>query len=469
MQADIPEDKITRIEDSNELSRMVFAWNAPDIEFLKEFFDRGGKPYIEFSNKLLGIQQLWGATMLRGCLNPPEQAVSVVPLPLLTVRQHFVRNDGTPDMKAVNDYNTMLDMCIDRGLSIDACDSKGMTLLNNSLAYFSIFSQFLPEPDADDWQESKVSYSSELFDYSVAGILLNRGADPFCRTEDKHYTNILNNAAEGAYGANDRLNCCSSKNPGIWSRRINVFYADVLCRICLDAPNFKSLPFPAYEQRNIVNRVIESGCIQIQSRELNDVSDKFISILEALLSNNIVTSKGLHTYRGKSGLQQVSSLYCLCRGARKAIDHVAYLNSLANTFSTHGSLGYDRRNAESVYSAMKDYFRRVMTLLRCNGADINRCELTGKLPMSGLFGKSSAYRYTAGFPKEFYAYLQDFLAILVQCGWNPDSHDKNGDTIQDYYPNKLEGRKAIEALQKVVNHIEAEKAAYSNFEEEFMR
>ena len=118
---------------------------------------------------------------------------------------------------------------------------------------------------------------------------------------------------------------------------------------------------------------------------------------------------------------------------------------------------------------MKDYFRRVMTLLRCNGADINRCELTGKLPMSGLFGKSSAYRYTAGFPKEFYAYLQDFLAIIVQCGWNPDSHDKNGDTIQDYYPNKLEGRKAIKALQKVVNHIEAEKAAYSNFEEEFMR
>ena len=171
MQADIPEDKITRIEDSNELSRMVFAWNAPDIEFLKEFFDRGGKPYIEFSNKLLGIQQLWGATILRGRLSLPEQDVYVAPLPLLTVRQHFVRNDRTPDMKAVNDYNTMLDMCMDRGLSIDACDSKGMTPLNNSLAYLSAFRQLLPEPDADDWQKSSVSYSSEFFDYSVAGII----------------------------------------------------------------------------------------------------------------------------------------------------------------------------------------------------------------------------------------------------------------------------------------------------------
>ena len=467
MQADIPEDMITHIEDSGELLRMVRAWNMLDPEFLEGYFKRGGKPYISFSNKLISTAKRFSpAKMLTGnVINSSNQTMSVVPLPLLCVRQHFVWDNRTIDMTSMEAYNSMLDMCLEHGLSIDACDSSGMTLLNASIAYFSIFRQLLPEKPAEgSWQNSKVSYSSDLFDYSVAGILLNRGADPFYRIEDKYYTNVLNNAAEGACCAGDRLRYCYPKNPGLWNtgNNGNMFYADALFRICRDAPDFASSPFQIHEQQNIVNRIIEGGFMLFTSNGQQDHADKFIFILENLLSKNIVSGKGLSAYKNKksSRSRQVSSLYCFCRGARKAIDYISFIDNTNRV---------DHKYVESLYNAVRDYAYRILMLLQNYGADLNRREPTGNLPTYGLFSESSSYGYNVGFPKGFYAYLRDFETMLLLCGWDPAATDKRGNTLQDYYPNKLEGSKAMKALKKVAKQIEAEKAAYSNFEEEFMR
>ena len=322
MQKHIPEDMITHIEDSGELIRMVRAWNMLDPEFLERYFKRDGKPYISFSNNLISTaKRFLPAKMLTGdVINSSNQTMSVVPLPLLCVRQHFVWDNRTIDMTSMEAYNRMLDMCLEHGLSIDACDSTGITLLNASIAYFSIFRQLLPEESAEgSWQNSKVSYSSDLFDYSVAGILLNRGANPFCRTENKYCMNVLNNAVEGVYCASDCLKYCYPKNPGMWNTGIssNMFYTDVFSHICRNAPDFVSSPLQIHEQQNIVNKVIEGGFIQFTSNMQNNSADKFVSILENLLSKNIVSDKGLYVSHNKkrSRSQQVSSLYCLsiCR------------------------------------------------------------------------------------------------------------------------------------------------------------
>ena len=465
MPADISGNMITHIEDSDKLRRMVLAWNTSDTEFLEEYFKRGGKPYISFPSKFISTaDHLSNATMLTGYISSSNQTTVISPLPLLCVRQHFVRDDRTIDKTAMEAYNKMLDMCLEHGLNIDTCDSSEMTLLNASIAYFSVFSQLLPEPAKGSWENSKVNYSSKLFDYSTAGILLNRGADPFRRTEDKYYTNVLNNAAEGACCAGDRLRYSCLKNPGLWNtgNSGNMFYADMLFRICSDAPDFASSPFQIHEQQNIVNRIIEGGFMLFTSNGQQDHADKFIFILENLLSKNIVSGKGLSAYKNKksSRSRQVSSLYCFCRGARKAIDYISFIDNTGRV---------DHKYVESLYNAVKDYAYRILMLLQNYGADLNRKEPTGNLPTYALFSESSSYGYNVGFPKGFYAYLRDFETMLLLCGWDPAATDKRGNTLQDYYPNKLEGSKAMKAIKKVAKQIEAEKAAYSNFEEEFMR
>ena len=465
MPADISGNMITHIEDSEELRRMVLAWNTSDTEFLAEYFKRGGKPYISFPSQFISTaDHLSNATMLTGYISSSNQTTVISPLPLLCVRQHFVWNNGTKDANAMEAYNNMLDMCLEHGLNIDACDSSGMTLLNASIAYFSVFSQLLPEPAKGSWQNTRVNYSPEFFDCSTAGILLSRGADPFYRIEDKYYTNVLNNAAEGACCAGDRLRYCYPKNPGLWNtgNNGNMFYADALFRICRDAPDFASSPFQIHEQQNIVNRIIEGGFMLFTSNGQQDHADKFISILENLLSKNIVSGKGLSAYKNRksSRSRQVSSLFCLCRGARKAIDYISFIGNTNRV---------DHKYVESLYNAVRDYAYRILTLLQNYGADLNRREPTGNLPTYGLFSESSSYGYNVGFPKGFYAYLRDFETMLLLCGWDPAATDKRGNTLQDYYPNKLEGSKAMKALKKVAKQIEAEKAAYSNFEEEFMR
>lgn len=467
MQKHIPEEIVTKIDNIEDLTKMVLVWNTFDPEFLEGYFKRGGKPYISFSNKLISTAKRFSpAKMLTGnVISSSNQTMSVVPLPLLCVRQHFVWDNRTINMTSMEAYNSMLDMCLEHGLSINACDSTGITLLNASIAYFSAFRQLLPEKPAEgSWQNSKVSYSSDLFDYSVAGILLNRGADPFYRTEDKYYTNVLNNAVEGVYSASDCLKYCYPKNPGMWNTGIssNMFYTDVLFHICLNAPDFVSSPLQIHEQQNIVNKVIEGGFVQFTSNTQNNSADKFVSILENLLSQNIVSDKGLcaRPNKKRSRWQQVSPLYCLCRGARKAIDYVAFIDNTARV---------EHRYVEYLYNAVKDYSRRILTLLQSYGADLNHKEPNGNLPTYGLFSESSSYSYKSGFPKEFYDYLRDFEVMLFQCGWDPAAKDKQGNTIQDYYPNKLEGRKAIKTLQRVANQIEVEKATYASVDEEFIR
>ena len=453
MPADISGNMITHIEDSDKLRRMVLAWNTSDTEFLEEYFKRGGKPYISFPSKFISTaDHLSNATMLTGYISSSNQTTVISPLPLLCVRQHFVRDDRTIDKTAMEAYNKMLDMCLEHGLNIDTCDSSEMTLLNASIAYFSVFSQLLPEPAKGSWENSKVNYSSKLFDYSTAGILLNRGADPFRSIGDREYTNALCLAADGACNAADMMRCVNT-NPGKWRRDdSNLFYTDVLAKICRDAPYFESSPCSIYEQYRIASRLIQGGMLQSKSGGVP--SDIFVSALNTLLEKRITAEEILEPDNYDS------ILYCLCRDASEAIKVIASWN-IPNGSDQH------REYIKSRYNAVQDYFRQVLTLLQSHGADIEFIEHIGKLSVSGLFAPAPGLRQS--YSKEYYAYLRDLETILVQYGWDPDVKDKHDKTLFDYYPNKREGQKALKLLQKIHYQLEAEKATYASADIDFMR
>lgn len=451
MQVDIPEDMITHIEDSEELSRMVLVWNTFDAESLKEYFEHGGKPYAAFSKDILYSPYLYDVIVNNLWINSSGQKTIMVPLPSLMVRQHFVQDDKTYDIKAMQAYNKMLDMCLEHGLGIDACDSLGLSMLHHSLAHFSAFSCILSEQN-NDWSNTKVRYSSEFFDYSVVGILLNRGADPFRSIGDREYTNALCLAADGACNAADMMRCVKT-NPGKWRRDdSNLFYTDVLAKICRDAPYFESSPCSIYEQYRIASRLIQGGMLQSKSGGVP--SDIFVSALNTLLEKRITAEEILEPDNYDS------ILYCLCRDASEAIKVIASWN-IPNGSDQH------REYIKSRYNAVQDYFRQVLTLLQSHGADIEFIEHIGKLSVSGLFAPAPGLRQS--YSKEYYAYLRDLETILVQYGWDPDVKDKHDKTLFDYYPNKREGQKALKLLQKIHYQLEAEKAAYASADIDFMR
>ena len=467
----IPEDMVTKIDNIEDLTKMVLAWNTFDTEFLKRYFDNGGKPYIAFPYKLTRSLSKFYAVMICGSVSSAAQKDFVVPLPSLTVRRHFVEyvdedeEETAPNMRDMEAYNSMLDMCLEHGLSIDACDSLGMTILNISLSHFTIFSKLLSKPKNNDWWKSDgVDYSVGLLDYSVAGILLNRGIDPFRRTGDKNYSNTLCQAADGAYGANHKS---GEENKGNWASDtgVNLFYADVLFRICSDAPHFTESPFPIAEQCNILKKVIAAGFVQIKEAEdsleveyddfhFTEDKFKFIPILESLLEKKIVGQEALQT-----AVDRGSLLYDIYEHIGKAVKHVA-------TLHWAGTVQESFTAAQNRYNAVKDYSSQVLTTLQRYGVDINHIETSGKLSASGLVMYK---RQSFGFSEEFYRYLLKLLKELLSCGFDPSLLDKDGYTLFDYYPNKRRGQTALELLQAVAKQLQTEKAAYEPIDELYMR
>ena len=468
----IPEDLATQVDNTEDLTKLVLTWNAFDIESLTEYFEQGGRPYIKFPNRLIRELSQAYAVMTVDFIGQSAQREFIVPLPSLTVRQHFVGNDGTPDMKAIENYSTMLDMCLEHGLSIDACDSVGLTMLGSSLLHLSVFCKLLP--NNIDWRNARVSYSPNLFDYSVAGILLSRGADPFKRANGQNFTNILSQAADGACKASDCLAHARSSriNPGIWSwttdNGINLFYADVLSHICENAPYFEKSPFPVREQWNIVTRLITAGFIQLaESDYVIDLDadnsfdtdiDKFnfVPILESLLKRNVLTVEALEPDCGGD-----SALYSLSKMTGCMLSNAAFAALLPRPAG-------DPRT-QYRYNAIKRHSQHILTTLLRYGADIDHIEYSGRLSVVGLVRVPGNNGSVKRFPKEFYDYLLDFESILLQNGWNHTLKDKYNKTIFDYYPNKQEGLRARRTMDEAARQLESEEAAYAAMDEEFMR
>ena len=462
----IPNNVITRIEDIGDLSRMVQAWNTFNTEYLQGYFNNGGKPYIAFSNELIRpLLCTIYRSMPSGHIGSGSVDRFVVPLPSLIVYRHFIQDDGSADIEKLDGYSRMLDMCLDRGLSMNAYDSVGLTMLNSSLGYFSIFSKMLPK---DVFEESSFAgYSSNLFEYTVSGILLNKGADPYYKPLPNYYAaNVLLQATEGCNKLSDQVTGYK-KNGTMQYKGLRGYYTDIVSHVSRDERYFAESPYPLYEQRNIVKELVTAGMYNIFSRWVDEpgevYAEKILSSLRLMLEKGIVTTKVMPS-ESSNKYYYDSVLRSLTDDLRSSLE------------ALRGRLPLDETTGQDMYRAYNDaldYLRRLLLLLGSYGADPNRLEESGELPMFGLLRPT--YRtfgpiYSMfGCMDSVYRYMEDAVKVLVQCGWDPELKDDNGNTLFDYYANKREGKKALKAALKTFNQIRAEEAAYKTIDEEFVR
>ena len=464
MPIDIPEELVTKVYTMGGLRQMALAWNTFDTEFLKRYFKDGGTPYLAYDKELLYSLSKIYRSMPSGHIGSAFNDRFIVPLPSLTVHLHFFNEDGTRNLKKLDGYNEMLDMCLEHGLSINACDSVGLTMLNSSLAYFSIFSKLLPEEDCGP--SSFIGYSEELFDCTVAGILLGRGADPFCLPGKPYLSsNVLMQAAEGTYSTNNRMDTVRETMQANDAQKC--FYTDFLGHICRSAPSFSESPYHVFDQRESIKKLIQSGLDKVfyygaisesENRD-EEYAERILSSLDLILEKNVVTEAALRSDSSK-GYYQDSVLCRLCEDLRDNLETTALWLPHANTASGSNHL------ETGVYYAAMDYLKRLLILLRHYGADINLPEESGMLPVSGLLRPTWRRSIKSS---SIYKYMKDAEAVLVQCGWDPTVKDDEGKTLFDRYRNKREGQKAFKASMKIVEQIKAEESAYSSIDEEFVR
>ena len=200
MPIDIPEELVTKVYTMGGLRQMALAWNTFDTEFLKRYFKDGGTPYLAYDKELLYSLSKIYRSMPSGHIGSAFNDRFIVPLPSLTVHLHFL----------------------------------------------------------DCGPSSFIGYSEELFDCTVAGILLSRGADPFC-VPGKPYlsSNVLMQAAEGTYSTNNRMDTVRETMQANDAQKC--FYTDFLGHICKSAPSFSESPYHVFDQRESIKKLIQSG------------------------------------------------------------------------------------------------------------------------------------------------------------------------------------------------------------------
>ena len=432
----IPNNVITRIENINDLSRMVTAWNTSDTKYLEEYFDNGGKPYISFPNNLTHGKDCGFYYRL------PNESIGmqyldryVVPLPSLMLKRYFLKEDGESDKEGLEAYNRMLDICIEHGLDMNAADSCGITMLNASMAVSSCFHELIYNGYT---RRNDLSYDPSMYDYFTPTILINRGADPFYRADTSYCTAQLTQISAAAASSSSYITFGDSSPHILFPER---YYNDLMYHISRDSPPSSTLLEGV--QRTLIRDLIMC-CFRFLKYE-DDAEKTFLS-LDSLLSKGIISPHALE-YNAEEEMyrNEDSALGYLCRRVR----------------------GYIKYNTE-----MKEdcgvMFRRLVMLLQQYGADINRRERDGQTPVFGLLDSTSSISKDV-YARLFYARLCEVEEALVHCGWDYTIPDDFGNTFFDKYPNKGEAKKALKIIKRLSEYERISELADAESQEIFLR
>ena len=443
----IPNGSITYINNFDYLWQMLKAWNCNNVEYLKDYFDNGGEPYISIPYRLIKYKYDGFYYTL-----PPQVHLNadkgrhIIPLPSLMQRKHFFNEDGSIDTTGLSAYNEMLNLCEDHGLDINAYDSQGLTVFMSSLSYVNVFQKLLLKNNEKKY--SRLHYSHKMYEYMTSSILVKRGADSFYRTKDAYYTNILLGISTAATS-----NGSAFPSADIYPimSNLNIYYIDLMYNICKDSPCFQTSPFPMYEQLPIFNNLILSGFLQMPygnytatDSEKYESVKKTLATLDCIFDKHIVSPTSLKKESYVKLNSCDSALYYMCFLIRKYADKI------------------DMDNPDMI-SRMMCFIKGLTRLLQNYGADINEKGELGQTPAFGLLDTLCSNS------KEIYSYLRKVEIVLAECGWDYTILDNKGKTFFDRYPNKAEAKKALREITKTLEYIRATELAYSNLPDEFER
>ena len=432
----IPNNVITRIENINDLSRMVTAWNTSDTKYLEEYFDNGGKPYISFPNNLTHGKDCGFYYRL------PNESIGmqyldryVIPLPSLMLKRYFLKEDGESDKEGLEAYNRMLDICIEHGLDMNAADSCGITMLNASMAVSSCFHELIYNGYI---RRKDLSYDPSMYDYFTPTILINRGADPFYRADISYCTAQLTQISAAAASSSSFITFGDNSPRILFPER---YYNDLMYHISRNSQ--PSSPLLEGGQRTLIRDLIMC-CFRFLKYE-DDAEKAFLS-LDSLLSKGIISPHALE-YNAEDEMYSNgdSALGYLCRRVR----------------------GYIKYNTETKEDCCV-MLRRLVMLLQQYGADINRRERDGQTPVFGLLDSTSSISKDV-YARLVYARLCEVEEALVHCGWDYTIPDDFGNTFFDKYPNKGEAKKALKIIKRLSEYERISELADAESQEIFLR
>lgn len=366
----IPNGSITYINDFDYLWQMLKAWNCNNVEYLKDYFDNGGEPYISIPYRLIKYKYdgFYYALPPQVHLNA-DKGRHIIPLPSLMQRKHFFNEDGSIDTTGLSAYNEMLNLCEDHGLDINAYDSQGLTVFMSSLSYVNVFQKLLLKNNEKKY--SRLHYSHKMYEYMTSSILVKRGADSFYRTKDAYYTNILLGISTAATS-----NGSAFPSADIYPimSNLNIYYIDLMYNICKDSPCFQTSPFPMYEQLPIFKNLILSGFLQMPygnytatDSEKYESVKKTLDTLDLILKKNIASTESLQSSKKSNEALTNSVMYSM-------------LAHVSNFIDTAASTGIDCVRRDNLLEGIG----RILSVLQYYGADINIAEKSGALPVYGL-------------------------------------------------------------------------------------
>lgn len=464
---DFPIQNITKIEEFEKLRDLVIAWTDCDCQYLENYFKEGGRPYISFSNSLTaGYDNNVYYSLPSANIGISYRQEYIVPLPSLIARKgFFIHQNGVvaPDLDLENSYTKMLDIAKKHGCNVNDIDSCGISVLLSSLSYNNVFINLY---NNSMMRERELCYISPNYDYGhyahmLSNILIQQGADPFAGDNNIFYSIPIHEIAVlikkfDAYYWDVDGQVITFKN----------YYTKLFLDICKTS-FYRPTPLLSNVGRDILHYLIKAGVEFEQNRiitarshsELSKLCDDrttdILEILRLLFSKNILQQSSLgHNSVASPSSDDRSAMYILCSVVRQAIDEYFFVHE---------------ENSNKFMECLA-YCNSLITVLQQYGADINEKEHHGISPAYGIlesqyFKASKAPRVS----KDIYECLVELLKVFIVHGWDCTETDDDGKTLFDYYPNKQEGRKAMKALMKIANQVEAEKAAYASIEEEFLR
>ena len=356
----ITKELITDIYYPEKLCQLKSIWHELDTERLEEYFRSGGQPYIHFPCKIIH-----NLCFSRTYIDLPYGSVGLyvkdertIPLPFLMLRKHFLNYDGSPDLRRLEAYTKMLDLCEQHGLDINATDSLGISMFIASLACLSVFEKLCDEYENESQSRPMLRYRQSYFDYMTSTILLRRGFNPFQMNADTYSANNMTQLSAALF-IEDIANF-NYDNSNLYVRDLNLYYNELIHEIICNCRSFEVSPFCLKDQTLLVKNIIKAYFSLAKNKNIFEEPAKALDTLDLILKKNIASTESLQSSKKSNEALTNSVMYSM-------------LAHVSNFIDTAASTGIDCVRRDNLLEGIG----RILSVLQYYGADINIAEKSG--------------------------------------------------------------------------------------------